>query len=164
MEIAVCPYGARQSPKGAQRDTLSLRSGRSEAELDACMSAEIAGQYLKTERERRGMSQNAVAQAVGANDQSAVHRWENAGPQGRPPPPSIIEGYARLFETTPEFIMRLYGYSWSEGDDDGPFDRVHTLAELRQAVRGLDELPGPARRAIEAAIDLAEELERRDRQ
>lgn len=82
------------------------------------MDVQTAGQWLRAERDRRGLSQNEVARAVGANDPSAIYRIETAGVGARPPIPGIVEGYARLFETTPEFIMGLYGYVWDESDSD----------------------------------------------
>ncbi len=97
---------------------------------------------LRQARTEMGLSQRAVARAVGRTA-SAVWQWEEG--LGAPNPPTVAE-LERLLEVEPDALARLLGYvPVSEASDAGPQPICHAVEDQPQGSRG-PVLPAQTRR------------------
>lgn len=97
----------------------------------AVEQAEAFGRWLKIQRDRRGLSQEALADRIGRSKQH-ISGWERAAPHpttGKPPKitPEAAKALAEALDVPPETVFREAGFlpKTSNGDDDR---RVRLLA------------------------------------
>jgi transcriptional regulator with XRE-family HTH domain len=91
------------------------------------VTVEQLGKFLKSARERKGLSQAQVAQMAGMA-QSKLSRIENANNVAMLAPEEI-ESLARVFEVSPHSLVRIAGYAWDEVAEEDIRAIVYTFVE-----------------------------------